>query len=77
MGAVVTSYEVMWQRVNSGECSYDDRGTITIANDSTSYTITNIQDDSTYSVTVTANNMAGGTQSNTITTATQRMDAGK
>ena len=77
MGVFVTSYEVMWQRVNSTECPCDDQGTATLTNGSTTYTITDIRQDSVYSVTVTANNMAGGTQSNAITAITKKTDAGK
>ena len=61
-GSVVTSYEVMWETDDVGGCS--------------SYDITELEEDSTYSITVTASNSAGSSEvSNTVTAMT--MEAGK
>ena len=57
---VVTSYEVMWQTNNIGGCSGgSDMDSTTITDDSTSYEIMGLEEDSTYSITVTASNSAG------------------
>ena len=61
---VVDSYEVMWQRDTSGECPDEDEGSTTITDGSTSYTITELEEDSTYSVTVTAVYSIGNVKSN-------------
>ena len=55
-GSVVESYEVMWQRDTSGECSDEDEGSTTVTDDSTSYDIKSLEEDSSYSITVTATN---------------------
>ena len=55
-GSVVESYEVMWQRDTSGECSDEDEGSTTITDGSTSYDIMSLEEDSSYSITVTATN---------------------
>ena len=74
--SVVTSYEVMWETNDVGGCSGgSDMDSITI-NDSTSYDITELEEDSTYSITVTASNSAGSSAvSNTVTAMT--MEAGE
>ena len=53
---VADSYEVMWQRDTSGEFSDEDEGSYctTITDGSTDYTITGLEEDNTYRVTVTA-----------------------
>ena len=58
-GSVVTSYEVMWQRDTSVGCSDEDEGSTTITDGSTSYEIMGLEEDSSYSLTVTAANEAG------------------
>ena len=56
---MVDSYEVMWERDISGECPDVDNGRNTITNGSTSYTITGLEEDSNYTVTVAATNALG------------------
>ena len=77
-GSVVTSYEVMWQTDDIGGCSGDSNMGSTIITDGSiaSYDITRLEEDSTYSITVTASNSAGSsTVSNTVTAMT--MEAGE
>ena len=52
----VESYEVRWKRDTSGECADVDEGNATITDGSTSYTITGLEEDSNYTITVTAGN---------------------
>ena len=53
-GSVVDSYEVMWQRDTSGDCPDEDEGSMSITDGSTSYMITGLEEDSSYSITVIA-----------------------
>ena len=72
--SVVTSYEVMWQRDTTGECSDEDEDSDTIID--TSYEITGLEEDSSYSITVRASNTAGSSEdSNTVTAMT--LEAGE
>ena len=66
----VDSYEVMWQRDTSG-CPGDDEGSmsVTTTDISTSLTITVQQEDSSYSITVTAVNAAGNSAPSNAVTA--------
>ena len=58
-GTVVTSYEVMWRVLGSGD---DDGGSGTSGNiTSTSYTIQGLESNTVYSVTVNVTNAAGST----------------
>ena len=57
--SVVKSYVVEW-----------DIGSDTLPNTTTSYTITGLEEGSSYSITVTAVNVAGSTDSNTVTATT-------
>ena len=50
---------MMWQRDTSGECSVEDEGSTTITDSSTSYDIMGLAGISSYSITVTATNVAG------------------
>ena len=71
-GSVVDSYEVMWQRDTSGDCPDEDEGSMSITDGSTSLTLTGRQEDSSYSITVTATNAAGSSAvSDTVTTVTE------
>ena len=74
---MVTSYEVRWETDDVGGCSGgSDMGSITFTDDSTSYEIIRLEEDSTYSITVTASNSAGSSAvSNTVTAMT--MEAGE
>ena len=66
-GSVVDSYEVTWERDTSGECPDEDEGSTTITDGSTSYTITGLEEDSSYTITVTATNAAGSAASDPVT----------
>ena len=57
---MVDSYEVMWERDTSGECPYVDEDSATITGGSISYTISGLEEDSNYTITVTATNAATG-----------------
>ena len=71
---MVTSYVVMWERDTSSKCrSVSDMDSTTINDGSISYDITELEEDSTYSITVTASNSAD--ISNTVTEMT--MEAGE
>ena len=66
-GSVVTSYEVMWQALSSGDEANDDGGSGTIGSiTSTSYTIQELESLTIYSVTVTVINDIGITVSQPI-----------
>ena len=66
-GSVVTSYEVMWQALSSGDEDNDDEGSGTSGSiTSTSYTIQELESNTVYSVTVTVTNAAGSTVSHPI-----------
>ena len=76
--SVADSYEVMWLTDDVGGCSGgSDMDSTTINSGSiTSYEITELEEDSTYSITVTASNSAGSSAvSNTDTAMT--MEAGE
>ena len=75
-GSVVDSYEVMWQRDTSGECSDEDEGSYTITDGSTSYDIMRLEEDSSYSITVTATNIAGSSTVRDAVTA-MTLEAGE
>ena len=66
-GSEVDSYEVMWERDTSGECPDEDEGSAIITDGSTSYTITGLEEDSSYTITVTATNAAGSAASDPVT----------
>ena len=70
-GSEGVSYEVEWQRDTSVGCTDEDTGSTTITGGSmTSYTITGLEEDSRYAVTVTASNSLGDEPSNQITAMT-------
>ena len=72
----VNSYEVMWERDTTGECPDADEGSSIITNGYTSYTITGVQEDSTYTITVTATNAAGSAVSVPVTGMTGKAGEG-
>ena len=74
-GTVVTSSKVMWQRDTSGECPDEDEHSTTTTDNSTSYDVIGLEEDSSYSINVTVTNIAGSTVSNTITAIT--LEAGE
>ena len=59
-----------------GECSDEDKGSTTITNGSTSYTITGLEEDSNYTIIVTAINAAGSAVSDPITGMTKEAGEG-
>ena len=71
-GSEDVSYEVMWETDDVVGCSGgSDMDSTTITDGSTSYNITELEEDSTYSITVTASNTAGSSAvSNTVTALT-------
>ena len=69
-GSVVDSYEVMWERDTSGECPDEDEGSTSITDGSTSHTIMEVEEDSTYTITVTASNVAGSAVSESVSGVT-------
>ena len=67
-GSEGVSYEVDWQRVTTGDCDDEDEGNATLVGGSmTSYTVTGVQEDSNYTITVTASNSIGDEMSESIT----------
>ena len=64
------SYEVTWERDTSGECLDVDEGNATISGSSTSHTISGLQEDSNYTINVTATNTAGSAVSAPVTAVT-------
>ena len=66
-GSVVTSYEVMWRVLSSGDEANDNGGSGTSGSiTSTSYTLQELESNTVYSVTVTVTNAAGSTVSQPI-----------
>ena len=59
-----------------GKCSDEDMGSTTITNGSTSYTIAGLEEDSNYTITVTAINAAGSAVSDPITGITEKAGEG-
>ena len=76
-GSVVDEYLIQWERDTSGACPGEDTDSTTISGGSaTSHTIPGLEEDSTYTITVTASNGAGSSAaSNTVTAMTG--EAGK
>ena len=58
---------MMWERDTSGECPDEDKNSTTITDSSNSYTITGLEEDSNYTITVTATNAAGSAASDPVT----------
>ena len=57
-----------WQRDTSVGCSDEDQDSTTITD--TSYTISGLEEDSRYTITVTASNMGGSVMSDILTEMT-------
>ena len=74
---MVDEYLIQWVRDTSGTCSDEDTDSTTISGGSaTSHTIPGLEEDSTYTITVTVSNGAGSSNvSNTVTAMTG--EAGK
>ena len=75
-GTESVSYDVMWETDDVGGCSGgSDTGSTTITDGSTSYEITELEEDTDYIITVTASKSAGiSAVSNAVTAMT--MEAG-
>ena len=72
-GSVVTEYLIQWQRDTSVGCSDEDQDSTTITDGSTSYTISGLEEDSRYTITVTASNTAGSSEvDNSIIALTEK-----
>ena len=70
-GSVVTSYMVEWQRDTSVGCpDVEDEGNDMVTGDFTAYTITGLEEDSSYIITVTVFTAAGSSE-HTITAMTE------
>ena len=69
-GSEGVNYTVVWQRDTSGDCSDEVQGNDTITDGSTNYDIMNLEEDSSYSIEVTASNTLGNETSETITEMT-------
>ena len=68
---------MMWQRDTSGECSDVGEGSTTLTDDSTlSYIIMGLEEDSSYSITVTATNVAGSSAVS-VAVAAMTLEAGE
>ena len=65
------SYEVTWERDTSGECPDVDEGNAAVNGSSTSHTITQLEEGSTYTIKITAINVAGNVTSIPVTEMTQ------
>ena len=74
-GSEVKLYEVTWQRDISGECSDENEGSTTINGGSNSYNITELEEDSNYTITVTATNEVGSAMNDPVTVTT--IESGK
>ena len=75
-GSVVTGFIVSWQRNTSVGCPVTDQGSTRVVGGFTSFTITGLEEDSRYTVSVRPFNEVGrGPRSNTVTAMTQ--EAGK
>ena len=69
---MVDSYEVMWERdTSAGECPDEDEGSTTISGGSTSHTVVGLEENSTYTITVTASNGAGIAVSDSVSRVTE------
>ena len=67
---------MVWERDTSGECPDEDEGSATITDGSTNYTITQLEEDSSYTITVTATNPAGSAVSDPVTGMTGKASKG-
>ena len=74
-GSEVDSYEVTWERDTSGECPDVDEGNATVSGNITSYTITQLEEDSSYTINVTTFNIFHDVTSAPVTGIT--MEAGE
>ena len=69
-GSEVESYKITWERDTSGECPDVDEGNAAVSGTITSYTITQLEEDSSYTINVTATNAAESVTSIPVTVIT-------
>ena len=70
------SYVVNWKRDTSEECSDEDVGNTTVTDGSTNYSIDNLEEGSSYTITVTATNAAGSVVSDPVMGMTDEVGEG-
>ena len=68
---------VIWKRNTSEECSDEDGGNTTVTDGSTSYSIENLEEGSSYTITVTATNAAGSAVSDSVMGVTDDIGEGQ
>jgi len=73
----VKSYVVIWKRDTSEECAHENGGNSTITDGSTSYSIDNLEEGSSYTITVTATNAAGSVVSDPVMGVTEEVGEGQ
>ena len=66
-GSEVGNYEVTWERDTSGKCLNVDEGNATVSGSITSYTITQLEEDSSYTINITATNTVDNVTSAPVT----------
>ena len=71
------NFVVIWKRNTSEECSDEDVGNSTITDGSTSYSIENLEEGSSYIITVTATNAAGSVVSDPVMGVTEDVGEGQ
>ena len=67
---------VNWKRDTSDECSDEDVGNTTVTDGSTNYSIDNLEEGSSYTITVTATNAAGSVVSDPVMGVTEEVGEG-
>jgi len=72
----VDSYVVTWERDTAGECHVENRGNKDITDVSLSYTIEQLEEDSNYTINLTAVNAAGSAVSDPVTGLTREAGEG-
>ena len=72
----VDSYMVTWERNTSGDCPVENRGNRTFTNGYSSYTIEELEENSNYTITLTAINAAGSAVSDSVTRLTRETGEG-
>ena len=72
----VDSYMVTWERDTSGECPVENRGKRTLTKGYFSYTIEQLEEDSNYTIILTAINAAGSAVSDPVTRLTREAGEG-
>ena len=70
-------FVVIWKKDTSEECSDEDGGNSTVTDGSTSYSIENLEEGSSYTITVTATNAAGSVVSEFVMGVTEEVGEGK